>query len=258
MATNARFFLRVNLHRGDRITTVDAPFLPTLPTLTVSDQGYLVVCSVDNGTRVGLFMWSGYTWQQVLPQVTVSQVIKDALVVDVYFCCSGTRTLEGDFIYRNGVLTTHTTVSVPANDTSRWATLNTQYGTGGTGDVVKSVNSVLPDSSGNVELTQFAEYSLSVTQTPEPEASLLYLVFDASMTYKRATVALKTRPAIDNTIHVLLDGVPAGTITLGATSVEDNISLTEVLPGQTLELSLGPESTNGLTQFSLNLVFQRS
>lgn len=147
----SRFYYPIVVRRGTGSANLDAPFVIGLP-LTPNAFGYACVLADDDGqAQQGLYIWDDKRWRFCLPQRDVSVGVIDGYTITVYYDQTDPITdfPDGTLLFRNGALVPGTPTIEPSRGTI-FVTMTPTFGTGS--GSVESVNSVLPDSSGNVSI----------------------------------------------------------------------------------------------------------
>jgi len=147
----SRFYYPITVHQGASSASIDTPFVCTIP-LNQALKGSAIILSADEGTATqGLYIWDDRRWRFALPQVNVSVGVIDGYTIDVYWDQTGpvSPLPDGAIVFRNGTLSP--TQQVEGTPGVVYVVMVPVSGTGS--GTVKSVNDVLPDANGNVEVT---------------------------------------------------------------------------------------------------------
>lgn len=163
----SRFYYPITVHQGASSANIDTPFVCTIP-LNPALKGSAIILSVDEGTAPqGLYIWDDKRWRYALPQLNVSIGVIDGYSVDVYWDQTGpvTPLPDGAIVFRNGILSP--TQTVPGEPGVVYTVMVPVSGTGS--GTVKSVNSILPDSNGNITLTAADVGAISLIMLGQPD-----------------------------------------------------------------------------------------
>lgn len=253
----SRFYLQLNFYTlGQNIKRI-VPFSPILPTITDPVHypvGDLVVVSADEGTRQGLHLWEGKRWVYILSQVEVSEVIQKDLVLNVYYNYQQEVTFEEETpVFRNGVPVTLT--KIEANDKSAYCYLTE----GGEEDTsVKSVNHVFPDETGNVTLTQYLEYAISVPYEPLPDAHVYYQEITEELEFESATASIRTPPSAEVIFTIFRNEISEGSVTFSPSGNEGIVYFPSNLSSGDVVEIVAPEELNDASTFSITFTYRRA
>lgn len=253
---NLPLFSPVKMHVGSASFTVQATWQQNLDP---ADDQFAAAVMYVRGTNVprGLHVCVEGVWRFVAPFEEVMLSLYYGGSVEVYYKTDDTVVFSSAAIgvFRNGVRSPDTQ-TVP-NINAVWSVvLPPATGPEGT---VSSVNNIAPDASGNVQLPQFANYSISLPAQPDAGATVYYQEFVDSLQYLSGQASVKEAPTgEDITFNILHNnsvvgsidfpvGSNSGTITLGSLSVGSGDILEIVAPSDLREAAV----------FSIVLTFER-
>lgn len=258
---SSRFYVEVNLYHLGKKVVKTVPFVAQLPAVSNANypEGPMVILSTDEVglTKQGLHVWTGKRWSYALSQVRVSEVVQKGQTLNVYYKYGEDVVLEEPTIlYRNGVAITADTI--PASSSSLYCHPFTPEPEV-ISDYVKSVDGVFPDDGGNVSLTQYVQYAVSVPYEPEPESSAFYQEIADTLTFESATALAKYPPQHSNIeLGVYVNGNLEGNIHFPAATSEGAVNFnSDLVPGDVVEIIM-PEDLREASTFSFVFVYRRA
>lgn len=158
----ASFYYPVTIHRNSTVGDIDAPVVNRLPILSSSANGVVIVVNEDARTSEGLYVWDGFRWRFVLPQVEVSKAVIQGDLISIYYDQSFNTTLPGQVrVFRNGVFAGGSTITKGKAAYAVRTTVNSsgyvlppasQSTLGGV--KVPSSSALTVDSAGNIDLSE--------------------------------------------------------------------------------------------------------
>lgn len=256
---SSRFYVEVTLHHLGKQVVKTVPFVRRLPTISSPSypEGPMVVLSTDEVglTKQGLHIWTGKRWAYALSQVLVSEVVQKGQTLNVYYKYGQEVTFEDPVqLYRNGVGIVRDKISADSQSIYCHPFVPEVED-----DSVKSINGILPDDTGNVTLTQYMQYAVSVPYEPEPESSLFYQEILDDLEFDSATAHAKFPPRNSNIVlDIYLNGDLAGTITFAVGVNEGTVNFDSSLTaGDVIEI-IAPEDLRDASTFSFVFIYRRA
>jgi len=244
---NSRFYYPLKLHTGNVVTEVDAPLVESLGD---PYRAAVRILSLQKGSAPqGLYVCNKGRWGYALPMQEVSAGVVIGYVLQCYIDLDApVEVPEGTKVFRNGQQIDTTTL-LPGVDV--WTTLNLlPAGT------VNSVNGVLPDSSGNIQLASLYEMAVSIPFSPTPSEPVFYQHLPAGTYLFGSGVCEEVVEPI--VFPVFLDDLPVGNITYANNVGAANLSIVEVTANQILQVNAPDAVPEGATKFAFTLTFKRT
>lgn len=245
---NSRFYYPLKLYTAGIVADIDAPFVADLgePYHTA-----VRVLSIDKGrASQGLYVCDRGRWQFALPMVAVSEGVIIGYSIRCYIQLVAPIDVQaGTRVFRNGA---EIEVDQLTPGMEVWTTL-TPLPAGS----VNSVNNVLPDSTGNIQLDNIYELSVSLPFAPNADESVFYQQLPACV-YQGGKAACEG--SIDQPIEFAftLDQQPVGSVVYLNGSGTVNLTLTTVTNNQILEVVAPPVVPQGVDKFTFTLTFKRT